>query len=825
MDKLQLEVLLKAIDQATAPLKSIREGSVEAAKAVREAKATLKELEQQQGLVEKFRETSKWIGITENQLKAAQEKVKELKLEMDATDEPTRKMARAFEAARKEASDLKDKHGELIAKHQTLRTALGEAGLDTTNLAEHQRRLKGDIAAATDAVARQTDALTHHNEKMRQVNAAQAEYQKTIELRNKLATGGAVTMATGAAMGAPILAASREFGNFEQAMMGVAKQMQGARDANGNVTQSYHEMARAIKALSEEIPMAANEIAAIVEAGARMGIQGKENLLTYARETAIMSSALDLSVEQTGMNMATIAGLYKVPIANIKELGDTINWLDDNAKSSSGDIIDVMKRVAGTMSGVMDYRQTAALASTFLSLGARAEVAASATNAMVRELSVANMQADRFQDGMKMLRLDSQEIQSGMATDATGTIIKVLEAIKALPKEKQIEGATRIFGKEFGDDAAKLANNLGEYRQQLEWTKDAQAKGSMGREMDSQLKGQLAQQQLLSNALDNLASDIGGSLKGPLVALIGDIRGVIQAIRDWTASHPTLVSVLSIVGAGIATVTTAAGALAVGLAGLLGPFAAAKLAMTKLGVASPELVGKLGSILGPLAKIAAAFTAGYMAGTYLLDNINALLSKLTGKNTNLGAWIYDLVQEVKAKYGELTEWLKTLPAKMAGIGSAIVDGIINGIKARVGALKSTVTGMGQETVSWLKNTLGIKSPSKVFQELGIYTMQGLERGITGAQSLPLAAIKNATKQLAAIGAGALVSGAALAGAIDHRPPLSAAGPGAGAGHTVINHITIQAAPGMDVRTLAEEVARQIERTTAARGRSRFGDRE
>ncbi|MDP2431787.1 MAG: phage tail tape measure protein [Pseudomonadota bacterium] len=825
MDKLQLEVLLKAIDQVTAPLKSITGASGEAAKAVREAKGALKELENQQGLIDKFRDTSKWVGTTGNQLKVAQEKVRELKLEMDATDEPTRKMARAFEAAKKEAGELKDKHGELIAKQQTLRAALGESGISTTDMASHQKRLKTDIAAATGEVERQSTSLGQHNEKMRALNAAQAEYRKSIDFRNKLATGGAVTMATGAAMGMPFLAASREYGDFEQSMMGVAKQMEGARDANGNVTQSYHEMARAIKAMSEEIPMAANEIAAIVEAGARMGIQGKENLLTYARQTAIMSSALDLSVEQTGMNMATIAGLYEVPIANIKELGDTINWLDDNAKSSSGDIIDVMKRVAGTMSGVMDYRQTAALASTFLSLGSRAEVAASATNAMVRELSVANMQADRFQDGMKLLKLDSMEIQSGMATDATGTIIKVLEAIKALPKERQIEGATRIFGKEFGDDAAKLANNLDEYRKQLGWVKDAQAKGSMDREMGSQLKGQKAQQKLLSNALDNLASDIGGSLKGPLVALIGDIRGVIQAIRDWTAAHPTLVSVLSTVGAGIAAVTTAAGALAIGVAGLLGPFAAAKLAMTKLGVASPALVGKLGAILGPIGKITAAFTAGYAAGTLLNDGITALLTKLTGKNTNLGFWIYDLVQAVKAKYAELTAWLKKLPAEMAGIGHALIDGIIGGIKARMAALKSTVTGVGHETVAWLKNTLGIKSPSRVFEELGIYTMKGLEQGISGGQGAPLAAIARIAKQMGAAGAGMMLStGAALAN-IDHRPPL--AGGAMGGGYTIVNQITINAAPGMNERTLAEEVARQIdmiERAKAARGRSLLGDR-
>lgn len=850
MDKLQLEVLLKAIDQVTAPLKSIREGSSETAKTLRETKAALRELEQQQGLVEKFRETSKWVGITENQMKAAQEKVRQLKLEMDATDEPTRKMVRAFEAAKKEAGELKDKHGELIAKQQHLRSALSESGMDTANLSEHQKRLKGDIAAATDAVARQSAVLTQHNEKMRQLNAAQAEYRKQIEFRNKLATGGAVTMATGVAMGAPLLASVREYGNLEEAMLGVAKQMDGARDANGNYTTSYYEVQSAIKAMSEELPKGSKEIAAIVEAGAKMGIQGKDNLLTFARLATVMASALDLPVEQTGEGIARLSQLYKIPIKDIHQLGDAINWLDNNATSTSGDIIDVMQRIAGTATTLnMGYRDAAALGSTFLTLGARAEVAASASNAMMRELSIAGMQSKRFQGGVGMIYkglIDDKKqlaelaaigdnvergyaisdmLQKSMSKDATGTILRVMEAIKSLPEESRLEAATRLFGKEFGDDAAKLATNIDEYRKQLAWAKSPQAQGSMDMEMGAQLKGLNAQKQLLDNTFENLASDIGQSLKAPLVGLMQGIKGVIQSIREWTAAHPDLVAVLTKVGAGIAAVTTGAGALAIGIAGLVGPFAAAKLAMTKLGVASPALVGKLGAILGPIGKVTAAFTAGYAAGTVLNDGISALLSKLTGKQTNLGFWVYDLVQKVKAKYGELIEWMKAIPAKMAGIGSALVDGIIGGIKARMAALKSTITGVGQETVSWLKNTLGIRSPSQVFQELGIYTMQGLERGITGGQGAPLAAIVRMAKQLSAAGAGvALTAGTALAG-IDHRPALAAQGGMAG-GITIVNHITIQAAPGMSERTLAEEVARQIERmerARAARSRSRFGD--
>jgi len=850
MDKLQLEVLLKAIDQATAPIKAVREASKETAAAVREAKAALKELERQGDLIEQFRNTSKFIAITGNELANAQEKAQKLGQELAAVEKPTRAMTKAFEEAKKEVADLEAREVELITRKGKLREALDQSGISTTGLVAHQKQLKADIAAATAEVQTQSEALKVHNERMRAVNAAQAEYRKSIEFRNKLAVGGAVTMGAGVAMGAPILGAAKEAAAFEDAMLGVARQVDGAKDANGRYTQTYHDMAREIKAMSETIPLAAGGIAQIVEAGARMGIQGKDNLLTYAKLTATMSTAFDLPVDQVGENVAKLSQLYKIPIKDIHGLGDTINWLDDQALSKGGDIIDVMQRIAGTATTLkMDFKEAAALGSTFLSLGAGAEVAASASNAMMRELAVAGMQGKRFQSGVGMIyaglvddkkklaelaKMDEESrgyalsgiLQKNMSADATGTIIKVMDAIKALPEESRLEAATRLFGKEFGDDAAKMATNLDEYRRQLKLVNDEKAKGSMDKEMQSRLQTQNAQYDMLKNTIGNLSSDIGATLKPALVDLMQTVAGVLKGIRDWVREHPEWTATITQIAAVVATVTTALGALAVAVAAILGPFAAAKLAMTTLGVAAPGLVTGLGTLLNPLAKLAAAFTAGYTAGTLLNDGINALLTKIAGHKTTLGGLIYDMVQAVKAKVAELVAWFKKLPEEFLGIGNAIVDGIINGIKAKLGALKSTVTGLGKETVGWLKDTLGIKSPSRVFAEIGGYTMQGLEQGIAGGKGAPLSALAKMAKQLTAAGAGMMIGTAAIAGGIDNRPPLASGGMGGMGGMQVVIHVHPSA--GMNEQNLAAEVARQVEliqRRQAASGRSRFGDRE
>ncbi len=62
-------------------------------------------------------------------------------------------------------------------------------------------------------------------------------------------------------------------------MKGVAKQVNGLRDDNGNRTKQFYDMQDAIKAASEQLPMenGAIDYAALVEGGARMGVTNQDD--------------------------------------------------------------------------------------------------------------------------------------------------------------------------------------------------------------------------------------------------------------------------------------------------------------------------------------------------------------------------------------------------------------------------------------------------------------------------------------------------------------------------------------------------------------------
>lgn len=224
--------------------------------------------------------------------------------------------------------------------------------------------------------------------------------------------------------------------------------------------------------------------------------------------------------------------------------------------SKGADIIDVMQRLGG-VADRLDYRKAAALGSTFLTLGAAPEVAASAANAMVRELSIATMQSKSFFEGMNLLKLNPEVIEKQMTKDAMGTIQRVLEKVNALPQDKRLSAMTMLFGKEFGDDAAKLANNLPELQRQLKLTAGNDALGSMQKESDINKDSLSAQWLLVKTGAQNTFSSLGETLRQPLMDILYTVKSVTGALRRWVEANPELTGTLMKASAVVAAVTVA----------------------------------------------------------------------------------------------------------------------------------------------------------------------------------------------------------------------------------------------------------------------------
>ncbi|MCN6971275.1 phage tail tape measure protein [Escherichia coli] len=604
---LNIRVAFSALNNMSRPVNAARQSAAALASQINQTKTSIKGLERQATSFDRLTAANK---KTTKQLAQAKEQARQMAAAYGPLRQRSAEQVAALNQQRAAIRQLtQQQKGEQTQLNQ-LRASFYSEGIAISSASRATEQINQRTAQYNRQLAEQQRRLDA-------VNQAQARYSRAKETGEKMMSGGMKTAAVGAATLAPVAAAVKSYSSLEDAMKGVAKQVNGLRDDSGNRTPQYEEMQRAIMDASEKLPMAngAVDYAALVEGGARMGVANsddpwqkqKADLLAFASMAAKASVAFELPADQLSESLGKIAGLYKIPTQDIEQLGDAINYLDDNAKSKGSDIIDVLQRVGG-LASQLDYKQAAALGSTFLTLGSPAEVAASATNAMVRELSIATVQSDKFLGALDEIGVNAEKVQKSMSVDAMGTIISVLEASKKLAPDKQVANLTQIFGKEFGDDAQKLANNLPELRRQIELTQGAAAKGSMNRESDINKASLSAQWQLTKTGAVNAFSSAGETLREPLMDIMLTVSKVVGSVRRWVEANPALVGSIMKVTAAIGALLVVVGGLMLSIGAVLGPMALVRLSFTTL---AGE--GGIARLAGGVMRLGGAFQ--WLAGS------------------------------------------------------------------------------------------------------------------------------------------------------------------------------------------------------------------
>ncbi|MBL5920771.1 phage tail tape measure protein [Lelliottia amnigena] len=884
-NNLRLQVILNAVDKLTRPFRSAQASSKELATAVQQSRARLKELDTQAGSLESFRKLQ-----TENQklgdrLNYARQRASLLSNELGAMGPPSQRQIVALGRQQLATQRLEERQKKLQQQTALVRAELYRAGISANDGAGATARITRETMRYNQQLSEQEARLKRVGEQQRRMHAVRATYSRSLEVRDRIAGAGASTTAAGVGMGAPVMAAVKSYASMEDAMKGVAKQVNGLRDDNGNRTARFYEMQDAIKAASEKLPMenGAVDYAALVEGGARMNVANpndswadqKRDLLAFASTAAKASTAFELPADELSEGLGKIASLYKVPTRNIEQLGDALNYLDDNAMSKGADIIDVLQRMGG-VADRLDYRKAAALGSTFLSLGAAPEIAASASNAMVRELSIASMQSNRFMDGMDLLKLKPAELEKQMTKDAMGTIQRVLEKVNHLPKDKRLSAMTMLFGKEFGDDAAKLANNLPELQRQLRLTSGGDANGSMQKESDINKDSLSAQWLLVKTGAQNAFSSLGETLREPLLSIMNTVKEVTGTFRRWVEENPRLAGGLLKVAAAFAALMVVLGTVMLAVAALLGPLALMRLQFSILGIKGGSAFGLISSAISGAGKsvvwlgrlmmanpILAAISLIAMGAIYIWQNWETLGPKFRAlweavSNGVSAAWAV-IRQTISQKWTEIISDIAALPEKFKAMGSAIIDSVLDGINEKWEALKSKLASVTDYLPDWMTgNTtttpqvqiVGAATPRPIppgGSFAGMYDSGGAiprgQFGIVGENGPEIVngpanvTSRRRTAALASVVAGVMGVTAAPAEAAPLHPfslPVRAYQPQPvkdDSPTTIIRYeinapIHITAQPGQSAQDIAREVARQLderERRARAKARSNYSD--
>lgn len=121
---------------------------------------------------------------------------------------------------------------------------------------------------------------------------------------------------------------------------------------------------------------------------------------------------------------------------------------------------------------------------------------------------------------------------------------------------------------------------------------------------------------------------------------------------------------------------------------------------------------------GFLEHIGMVVSAAQQLGQAILDKLAAFFTQMKQVGHDLIIKVRDGISDA---FGGIKQFL-------SGIGSAIVDGIWQGIKGAIGTFTNNVKGFFSGIVDSVKKDLGIQSPSKVFAYIGEMMGEGLTVG-------------------------------------------------------------------------------------------------
>lgn len=217
--------------------------------------------------------------------------------------------------------------------------------------------------------------------------------------------------------------------------------------------------------------------------------------------------------------------------------------------------------------------------------------------------------------------------------------------------------------------------------------------------------------------LDGVQSKMGDVTQKAFDLLLEFIKSMTESIKTNT---PLLVTamhdlIIALVDAGIQVLT-----------GGIATFEEAGQKIMDSGLISGifsmlgNLLSKIGEmLLGALKYIKEKFPEWVAKGKEL---IKEFIKGIGEKAKDLKDEVVSLIKQAKEKIEEKFEEWK-------GIGKNLIAGFIEGVKAKAQDLINAAKGVVEDAIDGAKALLGIKSPSRVFKQIGIYCDEGMIIGL------------------------------------------------------------------------------------------------
>lgn len=854
MSTLSLKAVLELVDRASRPLRNVVASTDRASNALKTSQQAMRGLQRTQADISSFRALSKALQNNSTELSAARQKAAELARAHTAATRPTAAMTRELERARQKVRDLKQAETEQIHQLQTLRTALQGAGVQTNRLTEHQRDLDQRISQTTEHMRRQRIEMDRLAERTRRLTQLTEQRQRTMERLDKTIGYGTNMVGMGAGASASVALPVIEFAKAEDAATQLKVSMMGV---GGTVAPEFQKINDLANQLGNRLPGTTADFQTMMAKLVQQGISYKAILGGVGEASAYLAVQLQMPFDAAAEFAA------KMQDATKTTEGDMLSLMDVIQKSyySGVDPTNMLSGFSKISAGMKTIRaqglEGAKAMAPLLVMADQAAMAGESAGNAYSKIFAAMMDTGKIKDTFDDLKKAKGISMSMNFTNGKGEFGGLDNMFKQLEKMKKMSTEDRlpILSDLFGNDAETIqALNLLIDKGKAGYD-DTVAKMQAQADLQTRVNQQLGTLKNLWDAatgtFTNAMVAFGASVEPEIKALVNQIANAAEGLQNWAKANPTLANTLMKVVAGLGALLLVLGVLTIVLASVLLPFALLRFSLMTLGLRSVGIIGMIGRALGGLSMmiravffalaanpLLAAFLLLAMAAYLIYKNwapikeffvglwngivaatsagIEAVVGFFGSGIGNISATIlnWSPIGLFYRAFAAVMSWFGVeLPNTFTGFGQMIMQGLANGITAGISWVVDKARAAASAVTNTAKSVLGIHSPSRVFHQLGGYTMQGFEQGLLSGAAMPINAMSSTSTDLVRALDTSQIK-------LDRRPPLMATGSSgmASAAQTApVFNITINAAAGMNEQQLAQLVAREVQK--AQRGQS------
>ncbi|OCG56309.1 phage tail tape measure protein [Gilliamella sp. Choc6-1] len=571
MNDLQLKITLNGIDKTSRPLRNIKGGAKGLAQQIKETKEKLSQLNDLQKNLDGFAKLKQQVKDSRKAFNDARDKVKLLSEQFTNTSSSTKKMRRELEKAKKEANKLKDSFISLASKQRRQYTEFIRAGISTKNIVNHQETLKTKILETTQALAQQNAKLSQRNAHLQKLNNIRAKYDTGMQRMAVLGGVGYGALSTGKTVARGMKNLLYTGYEFDASM--------SATQAVTRIDDKNDPRMLALRKQARELPLVSKFTDSEVAQGqyflGRTGYN-PDQILKAMPHVLNLAAAGDLDLATTADISSNIQKAMRIPAEEMGKVSDVLTAAFTRNNVDIRMLGESLKYTAGIS---QQYGQSLETLTTATALLGNAGIQGSQAGTSLRQVLIRIGNSNTVKKlGIKTADKNGNMRDLGDIFEEIQKATSHMGNVQRAAIYKDIAGQIGVTG--FNELMATV--ETGEFqamRREL-----YNSKGEAAKVAKIKLDNLAGDMTMLHAAFENISVELFEKNNDWLRKAVQGLTNLLHGFGEFLKKHPAVSKALVVIGAGLATITTAFGAFAIMLMSVFGPMLMTRFILSRIGL-------------------------------------------------------------------------------------------------------------------------------------------------------------------------------------------------------------------------------------------------